>query len=201
MANITKTVGTSVLAWADQANATSRVSSTQSVTTALAAAVHVYIGRGTGTAFTAGSEPTARVEVSAKSSGDDWFTPVAQFQMATGASIANTTLNGAVSAAASTIVVNSATNIAAGDILLIEDSSASNYELARVLSVSSTTITLETALTNGHSNGAAVRDQAEMYVVSVDLSATSRLRVVVNNAASGQAVRSAAYMVTADSIG
>jgi hypothetical protein len=88
------------------------------------------------------------------------------FTPAAGASIANTTLNGAVSAAASSFVVTANTNMAAGDVLFLGDSSTSNYELVHVKAVSGTTITPEENVTFAHANGAIVTDQAELYYAS-----------------------------------
>lgn len=193
LSTITKTVGTSLVAWQDIASAAQVISSAQDVSTAFAAAFNIQLGRGTGTAFTAGW-PNVRIEASGKSSGNDSWIPVAPFQMAVGASIANTTFNGAIIAGATSMVVTSASNIAVGDILFLGDASAANYELARVAGVSGTTITFEEAVTNGHSNGALVTDQAEVYFPVVDLSAFTRVRAVVDNAGSGQAIRAQILM-------
>lgn len=193
-----KTIAASLLAWQDIASGAVAISSAQNVATAWAAAFSIRLARKSGTAFTAGW-PNVRIEASAKSSGNDHWTPLFAVQMAVGASIANTTLNGAVSAAASSCVVTSATNIAAGDLLLLGDASAANYELVRVLSVASTTVTFEEACSNAHSNGAVVTDQAEVYFPAVDLSTYSRVRAVCDNAGSGQTIAVEVLMNTFDS--
>jgi len=200
MATITKTQGTSLLAWQDIATANVVIGTAQDVSTKLAATVFVRVARRSGSAFTAGW-PNIRIEASAKSSGTDSWAPLVVFQPAVGASIANTTLNGAVSAAAATFVVASATNIAAGDLLFLGDSSTANYELVRVKSLSGTTITPEEAVTYAHANSAIVTDQAELYVASLDLTAVGRVRAVADNANSGQSISVQVLMVTADSIG
>ena len=200
MASITKTQGTSLIAWQDIATANVIVGSAQAVTTTLAGMVFVFLARESGTAFTAGW-PNVRIEGSAKSSGNDAWIPLVSFQMAVGASIVNTTLNGAVSAGATTFVVTSATNIAAGDILFLKDSSTANYELCRVKSVSGTTITPEEAVTYAHANSSQVTDQAEVYAAAFDLSAVGRIRAVVDNAGSGQSIAAQVLLVTGDSIG
>jgi hypothetical protein len=177
------------------------VGSALDVASKLAATVFVRLGRRSGSAFTAGW-PNVRIEASAKASGDDAWAPVATFQPAVGASIANTTLNGAISAGATTCVVTSATNIADGDILYLGDSSSANWELVRVKDVSGTTITFEEACTFAHGNGSAVTDQAEIFSpAQIDLSAVTRLRAVVDNANGGQTVAVQVLAVTADSIG
>lgn len=197
---ITKTQGTSLLAWQDIATANVVVGSAQDVSTKLAATVFIKVARRSGSAFTTGW-PNIRIEASAKSSGTAEWYPLATFQPAVGASIANTTLNGAVSANASTFTVTAATNIAAGDLLFLGDSSTTNYELVRVKSVSGTTITPEENVTNAHANSAIVTDQAEMYVASIDLTAVGRIRAVADNANSGQSISVQVLMVTGDSIG
>ena len=201
MANITKTTGVSILAWqqvANQASATGTI--TGLPTTALGLGLTIHLARQSGSAFTAGW-PNIRVEASSKSSGDDAWAPVASYQPAAGAALVNTTLSSAVSASATTVPVASATNIAAGDILFLGDSSSSNWELVRVKSVSGTTITLEEACTNSHTSGAAVYDQSEIYGLTVDMLGFTRCRVVADNANSGQTTAVRVLGVYAESIG
>lgn len=200
MATITpnKTVGTSLLAWQDVATANVVVGSALDVSTKYAIACQIRIGRRSGTAFTSGW-PNIRIEGSVKSSGTDHWTPLYSIAPALGTSIANTTLNGAVSANASTFVVTSATNIAAGDILFLGDTSTTNYELVRVKSLSGTTITPEENVTNAHANAAICTDQAEMYFPSFDLGPYSRIRAVCDNANSGQSISVEVLCTTFDS--
>ena len=203
MATLTKTPGTSLFAWqtSDIASAAIVIGSTASVTTALAAMVYCWLVRATGTAFTAGW-PNIRIEGSAKSSGNDAWIPLAQFQPAVGASIVNTSANGAITAGATTFTITSATNVAVGDLLFLgHTTTVANYEVVRVKAVSGTTITFEEACTNAHDNGCKVTDQAELYVAAIDLSGVTRIRAVVDNGGSGQAINAQVLMVTADSIG
>jgi hypothetical protein len=122
--------------------------------------------------------------------------------MAVGSSIANTTLNGAVSAGATSCTVTSATNIAAGDILFLgHTTTAANYEIVRVKSVSGTTVNFEEACTNAHDSGAQVTDQAEVYSMGpYDLSTFKRMRVILDNLGTGQGVYYRCIMNTLDSI-
>lgn len=184
----TKTVNNSLVAWQDIATANVVISSAVDVSTYWGAAFQVRLGRKSGTAFTAGW-PNVRIEASVQSSGNDHWVPLVPLQMQLGASIANTTLNGAVLAGATSFVVTAATNIAAGDILFLgHTTDTTKYELVRVKSVSGTTITPEEAVTYAHDNTAPVTDQAEMYFPAVDLSTYSRVRAVVDNAGSGQTI-------------
>lgn len=201
MANITKTVGTEILAWQDIATANVIVGTAQDVSTKLSATVFIKMGRNSSSAFTSGW-PNFRVEASAKASGNDWWVPLATFQPAVGASIAATTANGAISAGATSCTVTSATNIAAGDVLFLgHTTTVANYELVRVKSVSGTTVTFEEACTSAHDNGCVISDQAEMWAASLDLTGISRIRVVADNANSGRTIYVSANMVTGDSIG
>lgn len=184
-----KTVGQTALAWQDLASAAQAISSVIDLSTIWAMGVMAMVGRGTGTAFTSGW-PNVRIEVSGKSSGNDAWVPLLALTPAVGgSSIVNTTLNGAVSAGATTVTLTSATNVAAGDLLFLGDSSTANYELVRVKSVSGSVATLEEACTYAHANAALVTDQAESYAVTLDVSPWTRARIVLDNAGSGQAIR------------
>lgn len=184
-----KTIGTSLLAWQDIASAAQVISSVIPVDTKWAIAFNIRLGRLTGSAFTAGW-PNVRIEASGKASGNDSWIPLLSLQMAVGASIAATTLNGAIIATATTCVVTSATNIAIGDYLFLgHTATPGNYELVRVKLVSGTTVTFEEACTYAHDNTAVVTDQAEAYFPMLDVSAYSRVRVVIDNANSGQGMK------------
>ena len=193
-----KTVQTALIAWQDIASAAEVISSAFDCSSKWAGACDIRIGRRTGSAFTAGS-PNIRIEASIQTTNKDW-TPIFIYQPIVGTNIANTTLNGAVTAGASTFVVTSATNIAVGDILFLGDASAANYELIRVKVVSGTTITPEDVLLFDHANAAIVTDQAEMALTpALDLSCYNRIRTVVDNLSSGQNISVQVTLVTFDS--
>jgi hypothetical protein len=194
----TKTAGTVLLAWQDVATATVVLSPTQDVSAKWAAAFAIKLARRSGSAFAAGW-PNVRVEASSKSSGNSDWVPLFSVQIAVGASLASTTLNGAVSAGATSCVVTAATNITAGDTLYLGDTSSANWELVRVKSVSGTTVTFEEACTFAHANGAAVTDQAESYFPACDLAPYARVRAVADNAGGGQTVAVEVVMSTLDS--
>jgi hypothetical protein len=196
-----KTVQTALLAWQDVATANVQVGTALDVSNYWEATVFARLGRRSGTAFTAGW-PNIRIEVSEATSGNDgWYPTAAVFQPPVGASIANTTLNGAVSAGATSFVVTAATNIAVGDILYLGDSSSANWELVRVKTVSGTTITPEEAVTFAHANGSAVTDQAEIFTPAVlGLSSIKRIRAVADNASGGQTCAVKVSITTFDNI-
>lgn len=189
--------GSAAIAWADISSGAQSISSVIDVSTVHAIEFFIRLARRSGSAFTAGW-PNVRIEASGKSSGNDSWVPLWTYQMMVGASIANTTLNGAVSAAATTFTVTSATNISVGDVLYLGDTSTANWELVRVKGVSGTTITPEDAVTYAHANSAAVTDQAEMVSPVLGCQTYKRLRVVVDNAGSGQTMAAEVLYSTLD---
>jgi hypothetical protein len=196
-----KTGGLTLFAWADVATANVNVGSAVDVSGKLGAFLGIKLGRRSGTAFTAGW-PNIRIELSTKTSGTDaWYALPQQFQPQVGASIANTTLNGAVSAAATSITVTAATNIAAGDVLFVKGNTDAENEVPRVKSVSGTTVTLEEGLTYAHNSGNAVTDQAETYVMQPPFEGAMRMRAVVDNAGGGQTCAVEITYSTFDSLG
>lgn len=197
----TKTIQTALLAWTDIASTagTVNVGSAFDCSTIWAASVGIRLGRQSGTAFTAGW-PNIRIEASKDASANNSWIPIYTYQMQLGATIANTTLSGAVTGGAgATLGVAAATNIAAGDILYLKDTSAANYELVRVVGVSGTTITVEETIVNNHANAAQVTDQAEEVWATFDLSTFKRIRAVVDNAGGGQAFAAEISLITFDS--
>ena len=191
---------TAAVAWQDIASAAQVIAADIDVSTKFGAQFFTDLGRLTGSAFTAGW-PNVRIEASGKSSGNDAWAPVASYQMAVGASIAATTLNGAITAGATSLVVTSATNIAVGDLLFLgHTSDVTKYELVRVKAVSSTTITFEEACTYAHDNGCLITDQAEKWTAYIDCSGIKRLRVVVDNVGSGQGIKCRVVHNTFDSV-
>lgn len=78
----------------------------------------------------------------------------------------STTLNGAVSAAATTYVLTSATSFVVGDVLCLhsDDGNANRVEFSRVHSISSNTITPEFAALIAHNNADRVTTQGDVFV-------------------------------------
>ena len=201
MATPSKTQGTSLLAWQNIASTGVVLSSAVDVSNKFQATFFIRFGRGTGTAFTTGW-PNFRIEGSAKAIGNEAWIPLIVFQPVVGVAIANTTLNGAIIAGATTATVTAATNIAAGDIVFLgHTTDVTKFEISRVKSVSGAVVTFEEAITYAHDNTALVTDQAEMWLATIDLGSVGRVRVVADNAGSGQAISVEALMTTEDSIG
>ena len=198
MATITKSAGTSLLSLQSIASNTVIVGSAADVSTKLAATVFIHFGRRATTALTEGVE--FRIEASAKSSGDGFWWPLAVFK--TAIALAETeAVSGTVSAGTNIITVASTTNLVAGDIIFIDNTTIGNSEWGRIKSiVANTSVTIEDNLANAQT-GATIYDQAEMYAAQFDLTAVTRIRVVADGRNTGQAVAAEVFMVTGDSIG
>lgn len=198
MVAFNKTVDNSALiAFQDIATAT-QVRAEFTVTTKISAEIYMEIGRRSGSAFTAGY-PVFIISTSPKSTDNDWWIPRGVFAPYVGASIANTTLNGAVSAGAATFTVTSATNITVGDILFLgHTTDVSKYEICKVKAISGTTVTPQYALKYAHDNGAPVTDQAEQFSCVLSLDANTRVEVMIDNAGSGQTIAAEVRYSTLD---
>lgn len=195
----TKTVQTTLLAWQTLALNTQVISNTFNCSSIWSAAIGISIVRSSGTAFTAGW-PNIRIEASKKQSPDNasWI-PLFVYQPAVGSSIANTTLNGAVSANAANFVLAANTNVAIGDLLFLGDAANANFEICRVKSISTNTITPEQNVVNAHANSSQVTDQAEIAFPSVDLKEYVQLRAVADNAGNGVGIGVEVTLTTFDS--
>ena len=193
-----KTPNTSLVAWASLANGAQTISAPLDVSGKWSQAVAVRIARQSGTAVTSGW-PKARIEGSPNSTGNDWIT-LFEIPLAVGASIASTTLNGALGAAVTSAVVTAATNLSVGELIFLGDPSTANWEIVRIKAISGTTITFEEATRFAHANGAAVYGQALQVFSAMDVRNYVRTRVVADNASSGQTVALEVTTTTNDSI-
>ncbi len=196
-----KTANTTLVTWAqgELASAAQYISAAQDVSTKFAAAFSILMGRLNGSAYTVG--PKVRIEGSMASSGLPWV-PLVQYQMSIGASIGSQTLNGALTAGGTTALMNTnVTNFNVGDIVFLPDSSTGNYELARIKSISSLTLTFEEAYNFNHANAGTVTTQGEMVFPAIDLSPYKFIRAVVDNTGTGQGVKVEVKMSTFNSVG
>lgn len=153
--------------------------------------VRVRVGRATGTAFTAA--PKIRIEGTYDSTSptkEQWVT-LWEVPVALGASIASQTVSGTEAAGQTTITLAAGTNFAAGDYVFFHNTTIGNSEWARVESVSGADIVVSEAIVNAQT-GATVRDQAELYRAVLNVASLQGVRLVVDNAGSGQAIIAAA---------
>lgn len=193
-----KTIQTALIAWQDIVTGAVAFSSVLDCTTKWGASFGVRVARQSATAFTAGW-PNIRIEASYVASGNDHWIPLVPLQPPIGGSIGKTTLNGALLAGATTLVLTSATSFVQGDLIWIGDTSTSNYEIVRCKTISGTTITFEEACTSPHANGANVSNQAYVTCPAIDLSPYERIRVVIDNANSGTTISVEVTVITFDS--
>lgn len=197
MSSWTKTQSTSLLSLQSIASNTVVLSSVQDVSTKFAAFIGVHFGRRATTALTAGAR--VRIEGSTKSSGDGFWFPLAEFLSAIATSESEA-VSGTVSSGTNVITVASTTNLVAGDMIYIDNSTIGNSEWGRIKSISANvSVTIEDNLVNAQT-GSTLFDQAELYTSYLDLSAVGRIRVVADFSGTGQACAVQAFMVTADSI-
>lgn len=200
----TKTAAQALLAHTQQATATITVGSPIDVSTKLGpASAFVKMGRTVATALS--NQVKFRIEGSAKTSGNDEWVPIDEWtsQFGTTAASASTVNDASFNSADTSFTITSATGFAAGDqIYLRETGTPGNSEWARVLSVVSTTVTMEEAVTRSHTNGIAVTDLAETFFRPLDLAGMVRVRLVVDSAsaAAGQTVDVIGWLVTMDSL-
>lgn len=198
MATITKTAGTSVLSLQSNAASTVLLSSAQDVSTKLAATIYIWFGRRSATA--AGAGCNIRIEGSAESSGDkSWGTLVTY--TTTFAACEAEAVSGTVNSGQKVITVASTSNLTIGDYIYVDNGTIGNSEWCRIKSlVTNTSVTVEDDLANAQTSS-TIYDSAESYVAQLDLTAITRLRVVVDGASFTQAHAVKVLMVTGDSIG
>ena len=198
MAIITKTQDIPLLPLQSVASNTVVISPAEDVSTKISATVGIHFGRRSAIALAAGVE--MRIEASMTSSGDSQWFPLVVFK-SQNAAVEAETVSGTVNPGTNVLTVASTINLAAGDLVFIDNSTIENSEWGRVKAISTnSSITLEDNLANAQT-GSTIYDSAEYFVAQLDLSSIGRLRLVVDGRNTGQAVAVEAFMVTADSIG
>lgn len=197
MATISKTVGTSVLSLQSVAASSVLISSALDVSTKLASTIFIHFGRRSATS--AGAGVNFRVEASSKSSGDGHWYPLAIFTTDWVTAEAEA-VTGTVSSGQAVITCASTTNLAAGDLIYIDNGTIGNSEFHRIKSiVTNTSVTVEDNLVNVQTS-ATLYDHAEMFAANIDLTAISRIRLVADGSLFTQAFAVESHMVTGDSI-
>ena len=195
MAALTKTLAVVLLTPSSISNNSRAVGSAVDVSGVHSLGLTMWLARASTTAH---ASPWARlvVEGCPSATDDSMFSPIATLLMPAGASIAGTSLSSAVSAGATTLTVASATNIAVGALLWVGAVSGANWEIARVQSISGTTLTIDGAFQFSHESGQGVASQSEIVTIpSLDITGLARVRVACLNQ-SGQSVYARALGVT-----
>lgn len=198
MATPTKTIQSALISLQSIAAATVVISSELDVSSKFAAQLFIHFGRRAVTALTVGAN--FRLEGSAKASGDGHWFPL--FNFTTDIATSETeAVSGTVNAGTNVITVAATANLAAGDIIFIDNGTIGNSEWGRVKSiVTNTSITIEDNLVNAQT-GATIFDQAQIVSALIDLSGVKRIRMVVDNSGTGQAIAAEVELITLDSIG
>lgn len=199
-AALSKTQGTAVLAHQAVIHPNTVKGSAQDVSTHFAATVVLFHASVEATANT--NSGTFLIQVSASSSGDeDWGTIVS---LVATSSTADTEAMTATEPAAETVMaVASTTGFVAGDDLYIQDAGTlADSEWARCQEiVTNTSINLIDGLTSQKDSSDVIWNDADVWVVQVDLTAVGRIRVVFQHeGATGANVHVKAIMITGDSI-
>ncbi len=148
----------------------------------------------------AGSGTQYLLQASEKATGNDGWRTLAAFS-ADSAACSSALSSGAIAIAATTIVILSGTAFVANDLVFVADTTAATAsEWTRVVSVTGTaSFKILDGITNAHASTEVLYNKAENWAVTVDCSALTRARVVVNNNASAtnQPIYSRVAVITA----
>ncbi len=195
--SINKTANQTMLSLQTNATGVVVVGSAVAVATQLAASIFIHFGRQSNTALTAGC--FFRIEVSSKTSGNQYWIPIAQFTSLI-AAVTSQAVNGTCNSGQKVVSMASTTGMTVGDIVFISNGTLANSEWGRIVSISANvSITLEENLANTQT-GSTVYPSGEMYLANVDLTPHVQIRVVAGGQ-TAQTVAFESYMVTGDSIG
>jgi len=151
----------------------------------------VNIGRDdTGGALTSGA--IVRVQASPKPSGDDAWRDLAVFQTQV-TTPESESVSSTANSGQAVLPVASTSNLAVEDLILIKNGTIGNSEFHRIKAVSSnTSVTVDDNLTNSQTSS-TIYDQAELFLVQLDVLPFSRLRVQIDNAANSRTIVAQAY--------
>lgn len=159
--------------------------------------VMVRFGRRSATA--AGASANFRVEVSFSGSVDNSWFPLAVFSTGFAACEAEA-VSGTVNSGTNVITVASTTNLAASDIIFIDNGTIANSEWGRIKAISTNvSVTIEDNLVNAQT-GATMYDSAEIYAPILIPKEAMRARFVADGSLYTQAFAIEARYETYDSL-
>ena len=196
MATFAKTNGT-LFALASTAASTVAISSALDVSTKMGGQIYVRFGRRSATA--AGAGVNIRLEASQTSSGDNSWFPFAIFTTAFAACEAEA-VSGTVGSGTNVITVAATANLAAGDLIYIDNGTIANSEWGRIKSiVLNTSVTIEDNLVNAQTSS-TIYDAAEIYAPVSIPEAAYRIRAVIDGSLFTQAFACEVRYTTTDGI-
>lgn len=195
MAAPTKTIRTPLIALASVASAAVSVGTALDVSTLLAGTVFIHFGRRAATALSVPAN--VRIEASSVASAHGFWFPLATFVSDTVAA-ADEAVNGTCNAAQAVVPMASTTGFAISDIIFIDNGTIGNSEFGRIKALASnTSVTIEDNLVNAQT-GATVYNKAQVVAYQLDLTAITRIRAVVDNTGTGQAIACEVDLITCD---
>ncbi len=200
MAEFDKTVGTTVLALQIVSANVVVLSSPIDVSTDLAGRFDIHFARKVATALS--SRVRFRIEGSAKSSGDGFWSPLAAVHTGT-AMCTRRAMTG--TAGAGTRVLPQ-TNTSGFDLIdtaiFLEHTTLANSEWHRTKAISTNvSVTIEDLLTNEQTSSTQMSNLAQMWDVALDLSAVKRLRLAMDASQSGQSTIAEAFYTATTALG
>ena len=191
----TETIETDLLAAQTIAASASVISSVVSVVGVKKASVLIFHSRAATAAFgTNGTE--YRVEISAQSSGNEAWQPLASV-LASSAVAASAAASSDCAAGTTLVTITSGTAIAARDIICF---TSGTIEWVRsTVATGTASFNVLDATTYGHASATGIFSSGEIFPLTFNLESATRLRAVVNNLASGttQPIASRIALITA----
>lgn len=198
MASVTpvKTIQTDLLAIQSVAASSVVNSSVFDFSGKIEGAVLVRFGRRAATS--AGAGVRIRIEVSNNATTDNSWFPLAILTTSFSACEAEA-VSGTVGSGTNVITVASTTNLTAGDVVFIDNSTIGNSEWGRIKSISAnTSVTIEDNLVNAQT-GSTLYDAAEIFPPIIIPGFPRRIRAVVDGSKFTQAFAIQISLITIDS--
>ena len=194
---VTETIQTELLGITSIAASVQQLSSTLSVVGIKKATFFIDHARAGSAAFTVnGTE--YRIEASQKAAGNETWRTLASV-LASSVVAQTCAASGNYAAGAGTITILSGTALTLGDVYFWLNGAAASSEWLKVTAISGTaSFNIQDGLTNAQAAASAIVGKAEHFVLVADMEPITRVRVVVNNNASGttQAIYSRIACIT-----
>lgn len=196
MGTFAKTKQTALAAIQSVSASTVLISSEFDMSTKLGGNLQIRFGRTSATA--AGAGVNIRCESSSETSGNNSWFPFAIIPTAF-AACESEALTGTVSSGQKVLTLASTTNLTAGDLIFIKNSTFANSEWARIKSiVSNTSVTIEDNLVNAQTSS-TIYDSAEIFPIINIPESAMRIRVVFDGSLFTQTFAVHCGLITIDS--